>query len=582
MCKYSHLILILLLSAVLGGCASTSIQNANLDSNQSLPLNHGLVSVQVVNNTERLESLHAGWTEVIAVRIDNAEAIKAAAIEAAKAEAQLKKRKYDESKVDWNLEAHSMFVLSEGSINSQLFAGSMPKGEYVISILHSYFNNGEISSWITMPVRQAAGTFEVAAGRFTNLGSLVFQPLLNVKEKSFWSNSSSSKAYVTRMSEPDALADFVVKRYPTASATVDFNTPLTWKSDDFDSVREQLSVLSRTNAYGSIAAPLVKSGSGAVLAKFGQVRIVDDMGQWQQIDLPTNAQLGAIIEHDDAIWIAGERGQMFSSSSIDGEWILSTPLPSSEAIIWFGKTDTQIFAASRSAKAITLYELDSSGTNWSQVGQFNRKDPNDWLIQNGGVFFIITKNNTLRVLNDNKVYDLNPDKTWTNKRAKSLRKMRQLNDGTLLGLEVSQWDGIGDQVVSFDDGDNWIDIERSLSIFSDGKADASLPNLLNKTTLVTVGRNKSKGKGLFLVTNEIDESGKVASAQVHGQAKATCLLPLPELSRGNRLYYLCDNGSIVSTADLAKTWQDEITIDIAQMQASYETLIDALNESSKD
>ncbi|KZN40879.1 hypothetical protein N482_20930 [Pseudoalteromonas luteoviolacea NCIMB 1942] len=50
----------------------------------------------------------------------------------------------------------------------------MPEGEYIISLLYSFYSDGSVSSWINMPVFQSAGVFQVKNAQLTNLGILVF------------------------------------------------------------------------------------------------------------------------------------------------------------------------------------------------------------------------------------------------------------------------------------------------------------------------------------------------------------------------------------------------------------------------
>ena len=64
-------------------------------------------------------------------------------------------------------------------------------------------------------------------------------------------------------------------------------------------------------------------------------------------------------------------------------------------------------------------------------------------------------------------------------------------------------------------------------------------------------------------------------------ARDNCHSLLPQLTTGNTLYFLCDQGQIVSTSDFGETWQTDIDRDIAQMQAQYETFIDELKQQQE-
>lgn len=570
-------LLSLLLLFVLSGCAVNTIQNTRISANEPLKAGHGAVVVQVVNNTDRLGTFHQGWTEVIAFRTDNIDEIKANAIALAKEKAKSKKEKFDPEKVDWEPEFYSLTPVNQGTIDSQLFVGSMPEGKYMISTLYSFFSNGDMSSWLTMPVMFSAGRFSVGANNVSDLGTVVFQPLLSIKEKSFWSNSSQSKAFVTRVEEKQKLSDFVLSHYPAIASSLKTDITLGWEDDGLDSFRGKLSELSRQNAYSSQALRLDGYGVGALASKFGQLRVLFNDGNWKQLDLPTNSRISAVFESEQGLHIGGERGQLFSL--VNGDWQVSQPVPPREAIVWFGKGSETNFALTSSAKQYSAYTFDQITQQWKRMGAFTRKDPNDWLVQNGGLFPFITQSGGLRILNDNKILDYNGD-TWVTKKGESTRSVAQLENNVLVGVEVSQWDGVGDQVISFDDGDSWTSIWRRLNLFDDSKTDVSLPGYTSTAGVITVGRvkgrNQTKASDLKILTAPVESSDDRNGWTAHGDAKDGCYSFLPQLTREDVLYFLCDQGQIVSTADFGKTWKTEIDVDLSSMTATYEQFVDEL------
>ncbi|MEP1871011.1 MAG: hypothetical protein ABJJ44_15895, partial [Paraglaciecola sp.] len=92
---------IIAITLFLTGCGSTTIQSTHISSSSELPMGNGVVAVQVINNTDRLASLHKGWTEIIVIRTDNMDELKQIAIDAAKAKAASKGKAFDPDKVDW-------------------------------------------------------------------------------------------------------------------------------------------------------------------------------------------------------------------------------------------------------------------------------------------------------------------------------------------------------------------------------------------------------------------------------------------------------------------------------------------------
>lgn len=580
MLKQSFTLLLILLVT---GCAS-SIHSTRIDANKGLPAQHGVVAVQVINNADKLAPLHPGWTEVLAVRTDNMEALKQAATAKAKENAKEKRKKFDEDKVDWDPEIYSLTPLSRGVINSQMFVGSMPEGSYMIARLYSFYSDGNMSSWFSMPVFEAAGRFDVKQNQLTNLGSLVFQPLLSVKEKSFWSHSSSRKAYVTRLQHQPDLTSFVKTYYPKIAESVDWSEQLSWQQDNLSELRAQLGDLSRNNAIGSHGLPLTHFGQAIVAARFGQLRLLDQQGNWQQIDLPTNAQMSALLETKQQLVAGGEQGQLFITNDLTN-WQQHQPVAPDQAIIWLGKGTKGTYALTSAAKAYKLYLVNNLTDDWQPIGSFTKKAGATWLVQNGGLFPIITEQGDIRVLNDNKLYDYDPiSKQWRNKKASAMKKLVQLPNGVLLGVDVSQWDGIGDQVVSYDMGESWQEISRRLDFFGDNKSDASLPAMLNLQQMVTLGRvkqGKKKGSKLHILHNPTQQLEQKNQWQIAGQPKANCETLLPQLSTQSRLFFLCDQGQIVSTGDLGQSWQQEVEMDIAAMQTEFDALVKAMKEQAE-
>lgn len=574
-----ELAIILVVISLFTGCASTAIKSTAISTNTVLNQDQGVVVVQVINNTERLAPLHKDWSEVIAIRLDNADAKKKAAIEKAKS----KSKSVNEDKIEWEHDFYSLTPSRKGVVNSQVFVGAMPEGEYIITTLYSFYSDGNMSSWVSMPVYYSAGKFNVEKKRLTNLGSLVFQPLLSIKEKSFWNNRSSQKAYVTRLEEQQPLAQYVLGNFPQLVKQIDVTNPIGWQKDEHDPYRSKLGDIARNNAYGNIAISLTKSAKGALASKFGQLKVLNNDDSWQQFNLPTNGEMLAILEIEDEFFVGSEKGNLFSNKlSSDKPWKKSTPVSPKEAITWFGKGTSLYYAVTQSDLNYKAYSFLHPSQQWEKIGEF-KKTNTTWLVQYGGLFPIITSTGSLRVFNDNKILDFVSDTaTWQVSKGSSMLKIAQLDDDTLVGLEVSQWDGIGDQVVSIDNGNTWVTIARSLKMFGDQKTDYSLPAKLGGGQFVSLGRMTRKGKGkstLNIISNGFDGLSKRNTWKYHHRAKENCEILLPQLSHDTKLYFLCDQGQLVSTGDFGKTWITEVDIDLKGMQSEYEVLRTAIKES---
>ncbi len=581
----------LLVVCLLSACNSTPIKSTRISTNQALQVNHGIVAVQVINNAERLGTWHKGWTEIIMFRLDNIDAKKQLARDIADSKSQNKNtKKISDEDLEWEPDFYTLTPHNQGVIDSQIFVGTVPEGEYIISSLYSYYNGGDFTSWISMPVMHSAGKFKVKNSRLTNLGSLVFQPLLNIKQSNFWSTSTNQRAFVTRISKQQKLDKYILDHYPNIQKQVDLSEVLSWENDDLNEFRVNLSKLSRDNAYGDKTIAIEHHGQNIIASKFGLLKWQDNQGAWHKSSIDSNSQLSAAIETKDTIAIGGELGQVFISNSLQGPWQRQTPISPKEAIIWFGKNSTSSYSMTQTMNDYLVYSFQEVGDTWTEIGKFKRK-PSSFFVQNGGVFSFISSKGMVTIINDNKKYSYDEGaKRWMEEKTAALVDMKPLQHGVLVGIEVSQWDGVGDQVISMDDGDTWLDVSRQLDIFSDNKTDLSLPIVTMQERVVTLGRMKvlmdknkqSRSKKitskLMLISAKTSDISKKSQWKTHGKAKKGCHTALPQLTHDSEIYFLCDRGDVVVTKDYGVSWQQVVKIETEAMQNNYEKMLKALKD----
>lgn len=581
-----HLVLLVVSTMVLlSGCASP-IRDATLNQKTQLGSQDGLVAVQVVNNAERLSGLHNNWTSVTAVRLDNMQQLKAAAIQQAKEKA--KGKAIDESKVDWTPEIYSMRPISAGGIGSQLFVGMMPAGEYTIAELEAYYSDGNMSSWITMPVRFTGGDFVVGAHQFTNLGGLVFQPLKSIRQESFWSNSSSQRAYVTRLPQTTDFLPFIKAMYPQAVSQLSTTTSTAngWKTDPLDHFRRDLATLSRTNVLLTSSAAAAAANEAWLYGKLGQVRHLE-AGTWRVIDLPTSNQLGALLDTERFSLAGGEQGEVFYRATASSSWQRLTPVAATEAVIGFSQSGKDVFALTQSAAAVKIYKITDPVAAWREVGQFP--------IQISSVFikygspWLVAIPSGVRLFNDEQAHDFNATTgQWTAFKTTGLMRLADLGGGVLIGLESSSWDGIGDTLYSADFGKSWLKVDRSSSFWAPDKFEYSLPAkvadrlvLIDMAAKPAIPANKPNKKSLRLISKALSQLGEKTSWQVEGEAIPGCETLLPQISSADRLYALCEYGKVVSTADLGATWRTDIDVNIDAMQTKQQQFVRKLLDQLK-
>lgn len=565
----------------LTGCAS-GIKDANLTKTSKLGPQDGMVAIQVINNAERLSGYHDNWTSVYAVRVDNMKALKQAAIAQAKEKASARGKTINEDDVDWDPEMYSMNPIGAGAIGSQLFVGTMPAGEYIISSLYAYYSDGNMSSWLSMKVGYEGGTFVVKPHEFANLGSVVFQPLKSIRQDGFWASSNSQRAYVTRLPHVSDLRPFVQTIYPQAAAQLAATSTSGWKADELDSFRRDLAGLSRGNVLLTDTA--AQQGNASLFGKLGQLRQLQQ-GRFQAVDLPTNGQIGAVLHSNDFTLVGAEQGEMFFRANTDSQWQTLRPVPANEAVIGLAQSGQDIFALTRVNKAIKVYRTTKPTDVWQAIGSFPTRVSSS-LVAYGDAFLIAIPGG-VRVFNDVFINDFAiGNGQWSTGKSRSLIRMADLGSGVLLGLESSSWDGVGDTLYSADYGKSWSVIDRSSSFWVQNKFEFSLPvrsgdqlvliDSVAETT--TVDGKPQKTSSLRLTSKAIANMTQKGAWQAHGKAIAGCEILLPELSDAKRIYALCEYGKVISTADMGASWQTDINVNIEGMQSKQTEFLRKLLE----
>lgn len=564
------------------GCAS-GIKNANLTKTSKLGPQDGMVAIQVINNAERLSGYHENWTSVYAVRVDNMKALKEAAI--AKAKEKAKGKAVDEDKVDWDPDMYSMDPIGAGAIGSQLFVGTMPAGEYVISSLYAYYTDGNMSSWISMKVGYEGGTFVVKPQEFANLGSVVFQPLKSIRQDSFWSSSNSQRAYVTRLPLIADLLPFVKTMYPQAAAQLTATSTSGWKTDELDGFRRDLADLSRGHVLLTDAS--THNGQASLFGKLGQLRQLQQ-GRWQPIDLPTNSQIGATLHHDEFTLVGAEQGEVFLKTKTSSKWQALRPVSADEAVLGLVQSGQDFFALTRASKAVKVYRFAKPTDSWQAVGNFPIKESGAF-IRYGNAYMIAIPGG-VRVFNDVFLNDFaTASSQWNTSKTDGLIRLVDLGSGVLLGLESSSWDGIGDTVYSADYGKTWVTLDRSSSFWVQSKFEFSLPARSGDTLVLidsvaetsTVDGKPQKTSSLRITSKPIADIARKGAWQSHGKAIPGCEILLPQISDAKRIYALCEYGKVVSTADMGNSWQTEIDVNIEGMQKKQEQFLLKLIEDLK-
>ena len=84
------------------------------------------------------------------------------------------------------------------------------------------------------------------------------------------------------------------------------------------------------------------------------------------------------------------------------------------------------------------------------------------------------------------------------------------------------------------------------------------------------------------MTAEYDGIGKRKFWTFHSPARSDCTTLIPALTEGQRVYFMCDDGGVVSTNDFGETWVVERQLEIVKMQATFNSLIDEFTKRAEE
>ena len=569
------------IAAIVGslvGCSS-SVHSTRIDTSKQFDPANGVVAIQVTSNTNQLSEYNKNWDSVNVIRLDTIEHKKQ---KARKRLTDQGKEVPPDSELKWSPDIYPLEVSKVGVNESRIFFGVVPEGHYTVANISSYYYDGSITSRVSMPVWQSGGEFRIKGSRLTDLGNILFQPLLNIKQKSFWRANNQKRAYVTRTFAKIELGNLLKIVHPALNKHIDFENPLTWSVDNADKFRQRVSKISLANLYGTDILQLRYHAKGILPTRLGKLRIIDDENNWSQLSLPTQAQILSATDNENQIILGAERGLVFSAKTLGDNWKKQQALDPSYAITWLGSQNENYFAIARKGNNHTIFTFKDVNKKWKSIRDFKT---------HSSVLPVID-NNHLNVYSNGKRFQYSTtSNTWSESKDIRLSKLKRISSSVLIGLEEGLFFKSSDQALSVDNGKNWITIERKLK-FGEKIAGSSLPFLTDDKRIFTVGRKGNKdiqetGTGareqqgtLHLLELDFEDPTNEDKSIFHGLIEPECASLIPGISAASRIYVICDKGAIKHTTDLGKTWVTDVLIDLLSMQNSYDELVKGLSKSN--
>lgn len=518
--------LLLATALMIAGCGSPLIET-RLDDPTKLPDRHGVVAVQVISNTRRLAPVLDNWTAVFAVDLDD----------------------FDKR---YRLQPHNT-----GLLGSRVFVGALPPGHYAIFNLHSFLDLGDRQYWLNAPLPRVLGSFEVAENHLTNLGSLVYQPLGDVKDK----RGRERRAYVvTRQNEEPDLESFVAEAFPDFNARRVIGLTLGWLPDGNEGLREDLAKrVSNVNFAHNVER--VGDDVFAMGGKLGRIVWRGTDGRWQTANTGYGHEIGTIAAYVDGYVAAGERGLVLSAPSLEGPWKLQPGPGPLEAVYWMrALSDGTLAAMTSGGDHRTLYRVSSDLQEWSVLRRFEiqrRLFSTYWALQP----VISTEGRLVLFHNSSRLeYDTGSNR-FTESSGMRLLSLRQQPDGVLVALPGNDWTGVGRAHLSRDDGRTW----TPLRIYRDGEApdstSFSLPFVGETGEEIKLSRMYVRSQTSTRARPSSDRHLRIGGGEKISRWGAAvpehCTDLLPEVSRLSRLFLMCNDGTVMLSEDAGANWTED-------------------------
>lgn len=569
--------IILALSFYLWGCAPGNVRSTVILEDEPLAAGQGVVAIQVANNGPRLGEYNQHWTSVTLMRIDNFEELKA--------DARARGARTSEGDVRWEPDFYALRAYNGGFLENRLFVGAVPEGTYMVLNLFSYFNNGEVESRMSMPVRRMGGTFTVEDARYTDLGTLVFQPLGDISRPNFWTSRQQRDAFVTRVESVFSHRDFVEQAYPQLAQGVDFSSPLGWQSDALDDFRQQLSQVVAENAYGNNMLALNAAGKVAFPVRLGQVHVFGADGEPYTEQLPTQTHILAAMELDNKRVYAGEEGRVYIREHGSSDWRTYQPIGQNQVIEWMGKLAQGYAAKVSDGRARNIYRFDSFSEGWElvdstelTVGFFDMRNP-------GTYNPLVTSDGKLRIIGEGETREYDPvTRQWSVESGPRLKDVQILPNGVVVAMSDTRMT-IPRQVLSRDDGLTWENLGQQRRLAQDIYQYSGLPVPLADGSTMVIARQDvgSQGIARFQPARVPPDSWRDQSAWTFsGQLPEGCNELVVQLTSADDFYLHCQHGDIKRSRDQGRTWEPLININMQAMRARFDALIEALSEDEDE
>lgn len=519
----------LLAVALFSACATipnTSIENMEGE----IPAGSGLVIAETVTNGERITGVVRQWTEIILVRVN-----------------------YEGEDDTFSIDSLSH------SFSTQAYMGIVPAGTYRVGALYAFLRRGDYTFTAYAIAPPALGTFNVEAGRVTNLGTILYQPFQDRN----WAEDAYPDYAMSRIAN-DSLWQTARKSNSQVASQITAGAPvLGWNPDKFDEIRGAAATMIKnaglpTRLHRLADGSILMSGhlGGLYLLRDGAVLDRSAASHYKITDL---AELPG-----GRFLVGGEFGQLFVTYPL-AENIRHLSLDEDRAhVLDIELSDSgKAYVAVVAPDGYTVYRYRPGDDSLVSIKSFPPKKIG-FFEQGYDTYAEELRHPNLlgtpagvAVFFEKVVYryDESTDQ-WSESESVEFDTMHRQADGVVSGIPWSSWSGTMPPRYSTDDGRSWQETDEKGGLLTSWKVPTYR---FANGNLIRTGDDAdfSLWKG-YTAVDEVPvllSQDNGANWVPVGSVPRGCTMLAPEVSADELLYILCTDGSTLSSADRGATWQ---------------------------
>lgn len=245
---------------------------------------------------------------------------------------------------------------SKGNSRSAVYLGSLPEGEYRLA----GFSSEQCGAMcITSSIKLSAklGTFEVRAGKVTELGHLLYDQI-----------DGSSSLIVPGNSSDNWATRYLEAFYPNITASFSTQELLHWK--EADPKGQQLYKALRADARGLLRPSPTSDGSILFGSYLGAIRLWHPGSPVINFDTGLQGAIESVIELAPGAWLAGsENGQFVQTQDSGKTWqLLSNGFPD-YSLMGLYAYKSKVFATASNGRELSVYRRTVSDTHWTLISR---------------------------------------------------------------------------------------------------------------------------------------------------------------------------------------------------------------------